>query len=459
MKINKLLLLSALPALGLLSSCEEMDENYKQYKEQDIYSGKVLDLKSKIGFESAILYWENPQDQVSKGIEIVAIGNDTVTYSYDFATLTPNTSDLVIYRADSVRINNLNQGTAYSMTVYTVDAYGNRSIDVSTPVMPLSQEAYELLVPPICAGTIADDGSTAINFQGITSLAYNFAGTINYKVFDGDTQIAEGEAEGEGSAKTLVEAVPGLSPSKPYKVQFETKVLPLSGSTPIEDTVTLQSESNIYVSISAIKNVDYKMYADSVDVSFTQAKNELAKKIIVRSEGTLIQEIENTKDSEGGRFGLKLTENKKVKLDFVRVDENGEESDVVSKEVQPATQALVESIDYPQFSIGKDVLGLMVLNADKFGDNSKFKTKGDDDDKANVTLKIVDENGDDVFSERVISFPAGDRTFSLSLSTLDPEATYTVSYSFECYPKANGKTSEDAFTITREFTIENGAVK
>ncbi|MBQ7822651.1 MAG: hypothetical protein IJ338_00470 [Bacteroidaceae bacterium] len=466
MKINKLLLLSALPALGLLSSCEEMDENYKQYKEQDIYSGKVLDLKSKIGFESAILYWENPQDQVSKGIEIVAIGNDTVTYSYDFATLTPNTSDLVIYRADSVRINNLNQGTAYSMTVYTVDAYGNRSIDVSTPVMPLSQEAYELLVPPICAGTIADDGSTAINFQGITSLAYNFAGTINYTVFDGDEKVAEGKAEGEGNAKTLVEAVSGLKPAKPYKVQFETKVLPLSGSTPIEDTVTLKSESNIYVSISAIKEVDYKMYADSVDVSFKQAKNELAKKIVVRSNGTIVKEIANTKDSEGGKFGLKLTENKKVKLEFVRVDENGEESDVVSKEVQPATEALVKSIDYPKFSIGKDVLGLMVLNADKFGDNSKFKTKGfkegeGDDAKefAKVTLGIVDEDGNAVFPEQVISFPAGDRTFSLSLSTLDTDATYTVSYSFECYPKANGKTSEDAFTIAREFKIEKGAIK
>ncbi len=462
MKINKLLLLSALPALGLLSSCEEMDENYKQYKEQDIYSGKVLNLKSKIGFESAILYWENPQDQVSKGVEIVAIGNDTVLYTYDFATLTPNTPDVVIYKPDSIRINNLNQGTAYSMTVYTVDAYGNRSIDVSIPVMPLSQEAYDLIVPPICAGAIDDAGNTAVNFQGITSLAFNFAGTVKYKVFDGETLFKEGEVEGAGKAKTLVAAVPGLKPGKPYKVQFETSVLPLSGSTPIEDTVTLKSESNIYVSISAIKGIDYKMYADSVQVSFTQAKNELAKKIIVRSNGTVIKEIANTQDSEGGEFGLKLTENKKVKLEFVRVDENNNESDVVSKDVQSATQALVDGIDYPKFSIGKDVLGLMVLKADKFGDNSKFKTKGfKDGDKeyANVTLKIVDENGDEVFAERVIKFPAGDRTFDLSLASLDTEKTYTVSYSFECYPKANGKTSEDAFTIARSFKIEEGKIK
>ena len=30
MKIYKLLLLGALPALGLVSSCEDMDENYEQ---------------------------------------------------------------------------------------------------------------------------------------------------------------------------------------------------------------------------------------------------------------------------------------------------------------------------------------------------------------------------------------------------------------------------------------------
>ena len=469
MKIYKLLLLCALPALGLLSSCEDMDENYKQYEVEDIYSGKVLNLVAKVGFESAVLVWDNPQDQVSKGIEIVAIGNDTVTYSFDFATLTPNTTDLEIYAADSVRINNLNQGTAYSMTVYTVDAYGNRSIDVSVPVMPLSQEAYDALIPPICAGTIDEDGNTAINFQGLTALSFNFAGTITYKVFDTDANLCgEGVAtaetvneEGDNIAvSTLVAAVPGLKPDTQYKVQFDTKVIPLSGNAPIEDTVTLHSESNLYVSISGITSLDYTMGDGWVEVSYVQPKNELAKKILVTSDAfpTGKLEIPNTRESDGGKFKVDgLTANKAIKFTVARVDEEGKASDAMSIDATPATQAQLNTITNPTLSISTDILGYMTLNASNFGDNSQFKTKGDADDKTNLKFIIEDEAGNEVFND-VITFPVGEGSFSLGLSQLDTEATYTVKYEFECYPKINGKTSEDSFVLRRAHTIEDGAI-
>ncbi|HIU55033.1 MAG TPA: hypothetical protein IAB03_04390 [Candidatus Gallibacteroides avistercoris] len=468
MKIYKLLLLSALPALGLLSSCEDMDENYKQYEVEDVYSGKVLNLTARVGFESAILSWDNPQDQISKGIEIVVVGNDTVSYSFDFATLTPSTPDLVIYEADSIRINNLNQGTAYEMTVYTVDAYGNRSIDVMVPVMPLSQEAYDAIVPPICAGTIDGNGNTAINFQGLTSLSFNFAGTINYQVFDGETLYAEGVATAETVdddgdeilVNTLVAAVPGLKPDKQYKVKFETDVLPLSGNTPIEDTVTLLSESNLFVSISGISGLDYTMGDGWVEVSYQQPKNELAKTILVTSEAfpTGKLELPNTADSEGGSFRVDgLTANQAVKFTVARVDENGKASDAMSIDATPATQAQLNTITNPTLSISKDILGYMTLNASNFGDNDQFKTKGDADDKTNLKFIIEDEAGNEVFND-VITFPVGEGSFSLGLSQLDTEATYTVKYEFECYPKINGRTSEDSFVLRRAHTIENGSI-
>ena len=468
MKIYKLLLLSALPALGLLSSCEDMDENYKQYEVEDVYSGKVLNLTARVGFESAILSWDNPQDQISKGIEIVAVGNDTVSYTFDFATLTPNTPDLVIYAADSVRINNLNQGTAYEMTVYTVDAYGNRSIDVMAPVMPLSQDAYDQIVPPICAGIIDENGNTAINFQGLTSLSFDFAGTINYQVFDGETLYAEGVAtaetvDDEGDAitvKTLIVAVPGLKPDKQYKVKFETDVLPLSGNTPIEDTVTLHSESNLFVGISGISGLDYTMGDGWVEVSYQQPKNELAKTILVTSDAfpTGKLELPNTADSEGGKFKVDgLTANKAVKFTVARVDENGKASDAMSIDATPATQAQLNTITNPTLSISTDILGYMTLNASNFGDNDQFKTKGDADDKTNLKFIIEDEAGNEVFND-VITFPVGEGSFSLGLSQLDTEATYTVKYEFECYPKINGRTSEDSFVLRRAHTIEDGAI-
>lgn len=471
MKIYKLLLLlCALPALGLLSSCEDMDENYKQYEVEDIYSGKVLNLVARVGFESAVLAWDNPQDQVSKGIEIVVVGNDTVSYSYDFATLTPSNPEVLeIYEADSVRLKNLNQGTAYTMFVYTVDSYGNRSIDVSVPVMPLSQEAYDALIPPICAGTIDEDGNTAINFQGLTALSFNFAGTITYKVFDTDANLCgEGVAtaetvneEGDNiKVSTLVAAVPGLKPDTQYKVQFDTKVIPLSGNAPIEDTVTLHSESNLYVSISGISSLDYTMGDGWVEVSYQQPKNELAKKILVTSDAfpTGKLELPNTADSEGGKFKVDgLTANKAVKFTVARVDENGKASDAMSIDATPATQAQLNTITNPTLSISTDILGYMTLNASNFGDNSQFKTKGDADDKTNLKFIIEDEAGNEVFND-VITFPVGEGSFSLGLSQLDTEATYTVKYEFECYPKINGKTSEDSFVLRRAHTIEDGSI-
>lgn len=487
MKIYKLLLLSALPALGLLSSCEEMDENYKQYEVEDIYSGKVLNLVARVGFESAVLAWDNPQDQVSKGIEIVVVGNDTVSYSYDFATLTPSNPEVLeIYEADSVRLKNLNQGTAYTMTVYTVDSYGNRSIDVSVPVMPLSQEAYDLIVPPICAGTIDEEGNTAINFQGLTSLSFNFAGTINYKVFDSETAelYAEGVATAETvseegddiTVNTLVAAVPGLKPDHQYKVEFETDVLPISGNTPIVDTVTLHSESNLFVSNSAITSLDYTMGNGWIEVSYKQPKNELAKKIRVTSSvyPTGVYEFDNPPHSDGGTFKVDgLTENKAVKFTVVRVDENGVETSAVSIDATPATQAQLNTITNPKLSITRDILGYMSLNISNLGDNDQFKILGDADDlvaaaedeeaaaeienNAYLTLKIVDADGNVEFDD-VVKFPAKEGSISLGLAQLDDEATYTVTYEFVCYPKINGRTSKDSFTLRRMHTLKKGVI-
>lgn len=461
MKIKNLLLLCALPAtLGILSSCEKMDENYKQYTDQDVYSGKITNLNSKIGYQSVILYWDNPTDQQSKGIEIVCMGSDTISYKYDFATLTPDNEDLVIYKSDSIRIKNLTEGTAYDFTVYSTDSYGNRSIAVSKSVLPLSEEAFNLMIPPIALGAVDGDGNTAVNFMNITSLSYNFAGTINYEVFDGETKVAEGEATGAGKAKNLVAACSGLKPDKSYTVKFITDVLPLSGTTVTEDTVKLSAESKISLKLGAISGLDYTIGENWVKIKWTQAKNELSKKIKITSSAlTTPLEIADSKTSEGGEQQFTLTENKAVKFSFVRVDENGTESEVKSIDVTPATKAQVETIDYPQFSISKDILGYMTLNADKFGDNSKFKTKGNADGKTELTFKIVNDADGTVEFEDVIKFPEGDRTFALSLPTLKSDGTYTVTYSFECYPKVNNKTSEDVFTIARTGKIENGAYK
>lgn len=461
MKINKLLLLSVLPALGILSSCEDMDENYKDFTKEVVFSGKITNLNSLIGYQSVILYWDNPVDQRSKGIEIECVGSDTTIFKYNFTDLTADNSDLVIYKSDSVRINGLTEGTGYDFTVYSTDAYGNRSIAVSTTVLPLSTSVVESIIPPICTTGIDDDGNTALNFSNISTMSIRFAGKIVYQIFDENgnaisDQLTETVEVGDSKKGTRYTdwqvSYPGLKANTPYTVKFKTDVWPLSGTTITEDIVTMESESKITYRINTLSNLSYTAGKDYIILQWEQTKNALTKNIVISyGDQTIVHPYDITKTTD--KETIALTENKAVTFTLAREDEDGILSRTSTINATPITQAFVDGISHPTMTQSENVLGQPELKFTNVGNSGQYNLKATDD-KAEFNYEVTEADGTPVPGmSGTLSISSTIQEFILPASTLERGKDYKITYSFDCYPKVSGKVSLDVFKVIRTKDI------
>ncbi len=107
----------------IISSCENMEDTYKDYMIERVYSPKVKNLKAINGFKEVTLKWDNPQGEIAKKIEIRYEDQKLI---YD---------ELI----NEVVIKNLLL-KGYNMSVYTIDAQGNYSIPVVVYVFPVVKE-------------------------------------------------------------------------------------------------------------------------------------------------------------------------------------------------------------------------------------------------------------------------------------------------------------------------------
>lgn len=461
MKIKNLLLLSVLPALGVLSSCEDMDDNYKDFTKEIVFSGKITNLSSLIGYQSVILYWDNPTDQRSRGIEIECIGSDTTLFKYDLTNQTSDNSNLIIYKSDSVRINGLTEGTGYDFTVYSTDAYGNRSIAVSTTVLPLSSGTVESIIPPSCAASIDEEGKTALNFTNISTMSIRFAGKIVYQLFDeGGNAISEQltETVDVGDSKTgkryteWMVSYPDLKANIPYTVKFKTDVWPLSGTTVTEDIVTMESESKITFRINDLSNLSYTAGKDYVILKWAQSKNELTKNIVITyGNKKIIHPYDITKTTDEEK--ITLTENKVVPFTLAREDADGLLSKTSIINATPITQAYVDAISHPTMTQQNNILGQPELKFTNVGNSSLYNLK-ETDGKAEFTYEVTETDGTPVPGmSGTLNISSTITDFILPASTLERSKDYKITYSFECYPKVSGKVSLDIFTVTRTNDI------
>ena len=107
--------------LGLvLGSCSKMEDNYSHYLEDTkVYSPKISSLTAEQGLKTATLSWENPEGDIAKSI-FIDYQDDTV---------------LVESMVDTYTINGL-EIKGYTVSVYTIDAYGNYSVPTSIQIFP-----------------------------------------------------------------------------------------------------------------------------------------------------------------------------------------------------------------------------------------------------------------------------------------------------------------------------------
>jgi len=105
-------------------SCEKMEDNYSKYKKKEkIYSPRITNLTAIEGLKTATLNWDNPQGSIAKKILI-----DFQDDSLMFETM-----------VNTAVLNNL-EIKAYTVTVYTLDEFGNRSVPTKIQIFPNGEE-------------------------------------------------------------------------------------------------------------------------------------------------------------------------------------------------------------------------------------------------------------------------------------------------------------------------------
>ncbi|TLX71045.1 hypothetical protein E9993_21190 [Labilibacter sediminis] len=120
LKLKALWVLSVLLAVVFgFSSCDEMDDNYKDYIEHVVYSPRVTELSAVEGLKVITLNWQNPVGDIAQKI---IVEYDDVVLPFDEMINTLVIEDLDI--------------KGYEMRVYTEDAFGNRSVPATIFVFP-----------------------------------------------------------------------------------------------------------------------------------------------------------------------------------------------------------------------------------------------------------------------------------------------------------------------------------
>lgn len=155
---------------GSFVSCDNMDALYVDYLTEQIYSGKITDLKAYAGTGRVLLTWTNPKDQISKKIKIV-YGDD-------------KQEKIIDSLVDEAYIDELTLGS-YEFTVYTLDESGNASIPVSITKSLFTQSHLDNMDPPHCT-TVSqpENGLYTLRFTGITNSMMMFGGKFEYTITD-----------------------------------------------------------------------------------------------------------------------------------------------------------------------------------------------------------------------------------------------------------------------------------
>ncbi|MBP3426564.1 MAG: hypothetical protein J6K81_07625 [Rikenellaceae bacterium] len=191
--MKKYLLMLSVAVLGL-ASCSQMNDTHIKYRNEDIYSGKVSNVRGYPGIGTAYVAWDNPSDYKSKKIfiEYYCFEDSVMTWFSDDAFNAENSK----LELDSVVISGLKYDMAYTYKVYTLDVDNNKSIADSVVVLNKTIESLKTLIGPSIEGSIdSSSGVDSIKLR-INKLSdsgqYMWTGDLAFEVFqDGEVVYSE----------------------------------------------------------------------------------------------------------------------------------------------------------------------------------------------------------------------------------------------------------------------------
>lgn len=215
------------------TSCEPMDDNYKQYMEEYNYSGKIKNLTAYVGYQRVILAWDNPVDQKSK-TTMITYGSEKLEYDH---------------LVDSVSVENLKSGSGYDFAVYTKDAKGNLSVPVSVSVLPVSKDFVDRLVAPGCKSTKSKT-TYGLAWNSLSNVSMRLEGTIEYKISGSDGLNLSGTIKVPNATKinaitAYTQLFPEMKAGVTYTVSYTVSVWPIVSKIVTQDIVKLQSTVKI----------------------------------------------------------------------------------------------------------------------------------------------------------------------------------------------------------------------
>lgn len=259
-------------------SCDGMDDNFRQYLQERNYSGRVDSLVATPGVERVHLRWVNPTDQRSRSILIV-YGADNRERRFD--TLVSEAS-----------IDGLTDAVGREFTVFTLDAFGNRSVPTSTTAIPVTRQFIDNLAAPTPV-VMAVGLDKSISFIGASNVLMRFAGQIRYRITAPDGRVFEGladlsEQKGDAQANMSVTEHLGVDILAPgaYLFEYEFAVYPVMGGVVTEDVVWLKSSR--YVPVGGVR---FDLIADGGTFSANAPRNSPGGENIDR----IFDGIDNTK--------------------------------------------------------------------------------------------------------------------------------------------------------------------
>ena len=137
---NRIIIMCALAAVVLLSSCSKMNDLHQPYldKGEKVYAAKVDSVKAFIGVDSQVLEIYLPSQRVAKGLITWNLGADSLEFDIT-AGANPKT----------VTIPGLSEGN-YTYEIYTYDKYGNVSLPFELTSNVISKATLDNKIEVAC---------------------------------------------------------------------------------------------------------------------------------------------------------------------------------------------------------------------------------------------------------------------------------------------------------------------
>ncbi len=195
--MKKYLMLLSVAALAL--SCTQMNDTHSQYRNEDIYSGKVSNVTGSAGIERAIIRWDNPVDHKSRKIFVEYYSNEeNVMTKFSDKCYDAETNRITL---DSMEITGLTDDNAYVFKVYTLDVDNNKSIADSVVLQPKTLAACKAIIGPSVESTLKSESgvdSVQVVIKGLTNTGndgYIWNGDLAFEVYR-DVKDAAGNIVG-----------------------------------------------------------------------------------------------------------------------------------------------------------------------------------------------------------------------------------------------------------------------